>query len=118
MQAATVLSHARNDSTKATELARQAADLDAGMDKHPATPAAVLPARELLADLLLEIKDPGALQAYEASLKSEPNRFRSFLGKARAAKAAGDMETSREAYKKLVTLSALAESDRSELAEA
>jgi hypothetical protein len=67
---------------------------------------------------LLDAKDPAALQAYEASLKSEPNRFRSILGKARAAKAAGDLETSREAYKKLVTLSALADSDRPELAEA
>jgi hypothetical protein len=113
-----VLAHARKDNQKALELARQAADLDATMDKHPATPAPVLPARELLADLLLAAKDPTALQAYEASLKSEPNRFRSILGRARAAKAAGDLETSREAYKKLLTLSALADSDRPELAEA
>jgi hypothetical protein len=113
-----VLANARKDDKKAIELARQAADLDAGMDKHPATPAPVLPARELLANLLLEAKDPAALQAYEASLKTEPNRFRSILGKARAAKAAGDLETSREAYKRLVTLSALADGDRPELAEA
>ena len=118
LQASAVLAHARKDDKKAIELARQAADLDAGMDKHPATPAPVLPARELLADLLLEAKDPAALQAYEDSLKSEPNRFRSILGKARAAKAAGDLETSREAYKRLVALSALADSDRPELAEA
>jgi len=77
-----------------------------------------LPARELLADLLLEAKDPAALQAYEDSLKSEPNRFRSIMGKARAAKAAGDLETSREAYKRLLTQSALADSDRPELAAA
>src|SRR3982751_703217 len=48
--AAAVLAYARKDEKKAIELARQAADLDATMDKHPATPAAVLPARELLAD--------------------------------------------------------------------
>ncbi len=118
LQASAVLAHARKEDKKAIELARQAAALDAGMDKHPATPAAVLPARELLADLLLEAKDPAALQAYVDSLKSEPNRFRSLLGKARAAKAAGDLETSREAYKKLLTLSAVADSDRPELAEA
>ena len=118
LQASAVLAHARKEDKKAIELARQAADLDARMDKHPATPAPVLPARELLADLLLEAKDPAALQAYEDSLKSEPNRFRSILGKARAAKAAGDLEKSREAYKKLVTLSALADSDRPEVAEA
>jgi hypothetical protein len=118
LQALAVLAHARSDDKKAIELARQAADLDAGMDKHPATPAPVLPARELLADLLLETKDPAALQAYVESLKSEPNRFRSTLGKARAAKAAGDLETAREAYKKLVTLSSLADNDRPELSEA
>jgi hypothetical protein len=118
LQASAVLANARKDDKKAIELARQAADLDAGMDKHPATPAPVLPARELLADLLLAAKDPAALQAYEDSLKTEPNRFRSILGKARAAQAAGDLETSREAYKRLVTLGALAQSERPELAEA
>jgi hypothetical protein len=118
LQASAVLAHARKDDKRAIELARQAADLDAGMDKHPATPAPVLPARELLADLLLDVKDPGALLAYEDSLKSEPNRFRSILGKARAAKAAGDLEISREAYRKLTTLSAQADTDRPEFAEA
>jgi hypothetical protein len=118
LEASAVLAHARNDDREAIALARQAADLDAGMDKHPATPAPVLPARELLAGLLLAIKDPTALQAYEASLKSEPNRFRSIVGKARAAKAAGELETSREAYRKLLALSALADGDRPELAEA
>jgi hypothetical protein len=42
----------------AVELVRVAADLDASMDKHPATPAEVVPARELLADLLLELTRP------------------------------------------------------------
>ena len=54
LAAAGMLAHAQGDDKKAVELVRQAADLDATMDKHPATPAAVLPARELLADLLLE----------------------------------------------------------------
>ena len=63
--ASAVLAHGRKEDKKAIELARQAADLDASMDKHPATPAPLLPARELLADLLLEAKDPAALQAYE-----------------------------------------------------
>jgi hypothetical protein len=118
LEASAALAHARKDDEKAIELARQAADLDASMDKHPATPAAVLPARELLADLLLEAKDPGALSAYDDSLKSEPNRFRSLLGKARAARAAGDLATSTEAYKRLLTLAALADGNRPELAEA
>ena len=114
-----IVAHAQGDDKKAVELARAAADLDATMDKHPATPAAVQPARELLADLLLELKDPGAaLKEYEQSLRSEPNRFRSILGKARAAKQAGDVAASRDAYQKLVALSAQADANRPELSEA
>ncbi|MBV9965652.1 MAG: hypothetical protein JO008_08150, partial [Alphaproteobacteria bacterium] len=119
LDASAVLAFAQHDGGKAVELARTAADLDATMDKHPATPAAVQPARELLADLLLELKDPdAALKEYDQSLKSEPNRFRSILGKARAAKEAGDAATSKGAYQKLLTLSSQADADRPELAEA
>ena len=86
--AAGILAHAQGDDKKAVELVRAAADLDATMDKHPATPAEVLPARELLADLLLELNDPAAaLKEYEQSVSTERNRFRSLLGIARAAKA-------------------------------
>ena len=64
---------AQGDDKKALELARAAADLDATMDKHPATPAAVLPARELLADLLLELNDPAAaLAEYEQGAAHRP----------------------------------------------
>jgi tetratricopeptide (TPR) repeat protein len=117
--AAGILAHVQHDDQKAVELVRAAADLDATMDKHPATPASVLPARELLADLLLELNQPdAALKEYEQALRSEPNRFRSILGKARAAKQTGDVAASREAYQKLVTLTASAASERPELAEA
>ncbi|HEV8678485.1 MAG TPA: hypothetical protein VGQ90_03845 [Stellaceae bacterium] len=117
--AAGTLAHAQGDDEKAVELVRAAADLAATMDKHPATPAEVLPARELLADLLLAINDPaGALKAYEASLGADPNRFRSLLGKARAAKQAGDAAASRAAYQQLLMLADKADGDRPELAEA
>jgi tetratricopeptide (TPR) repeat protein len=116
--AAGILAHAQGDDKQAVELVRAAADLDATMDKHPATPAEVLPARELLADLLLELGDPaGALKEYELSLSNDRNRFRSMLGVARAAKATGDTAKAQHAYEKLVTL-ANADSDRPELAEA
>jgi tetratricopeptide (TPR) repeat protein len=117
--AASILAHVQGDDKKAIELARAAADLDATMDKHPATPAAVLPARELLADLLLELNEPGAaLKEYEQALRNDPNRFRSILGEARAARQSGDLALSREAYKKLVVLSTPAVSERPELLEA
>jgi len=117
--ASAMLAYTQGDAKKAVELARAAADLDATMDKHPATPAAVLPARELLADLLLQIGDPKtALHEYELSLKGEPNRFRSVLGKARAAQKAGEVATARDAYQKLLALGSEADADKLELAEA
>jgi Tfp pilus assembly protein PilF len=59
-------------------------------------PAEVLPARELLADLLLELNDPAAaLKEYEQSVSTERNRFRSILGIARAAKQTGDTSKAR-----------------------
>jgi tetratricopeptide (TPR) repeat protein len=116
--AAGILAHAKGNDKEAVELVRAAAELDATMDKHPATPAEVLPARELLGDLLLELNDPSAaLTAYEQSLQVERNRFRSMLGMARAARQTGDTSKAREAYEKLVTLAA-AGSDRPELTEA
>ena len=119
MAAAGILAHVRGDDKKAVALVRAAADLDATMDKHPATPSSVLPARELLADLLLELNQPGAaLKEYEQVLRTDPNRFRSLLGKARAAKQSGDFAAAHDAYQKLVALSTSAVSERPELAEA
>ena len=118
LAASGILAHAQGNDKQAVELVRAAADLDASMDKHPATPAEVLPAREVLADLLLELNDPAAaLKEYEQSVSTERNRFRSILGIARAAKGTGDTPKARDAYGKLLTL-ASADTDRPELAEA
>jgi tetratricopeptide (TPR) repeat protein len=116
--AAGILARAQGNDKDAVELVRAAADLDASMDKHPATPAEVLPARELLADLLLELNDPAAaLTEYERSVSAERNRFRSLVGIARSANQIGDAAKAREAYGKLVTLVS-ADTSRPELAEA
>ena len=119
LAAAGILAHVRGDNKKAVALVRAAADLEATMDKHPATPSSVLPARELLADLLLELNQPAAaLAAYRGTLSADPNRFRSLLGAARAAKQTGDSATAHDAYRKLLALSKPAGPERSELAEA
>jgi Tfp pilus assembly protein PilF len=79
----------------------------------------VLPARELLADLLLELNPPSsALVEYRAMLSTDPNRFRSLLGEARAAKQTGDSATAHDAYRKLLALSKPVGPARPELAEA
>jgi tetratricopeptide (TPR) repeat protein len=114
-----ILAYVQSDNTKAVELVRAAADLEATMDKHPATPSPVLPARELLADLLLELNQPAAaLTEYKEMLRTDPNRFRSILGEARAAKQSGDAAAAHDAYQKLVALSKPTGTERPELAEA
>jgi tetratricopeptide (TPR) repeat protein len=119
LAAAGILADVQGDGKKAVALVRAAADLDATMDKHPATPSSVLPARELLADLLLELNQPAAaLAEYRAMLSTDPNRFRSLLGEARAAKQTGDATAAHDAYGRLVTLSNPDGPTRPELAEA
>jgi hypothetical protein len=97
----------------------QAADLDEKVGKHPVTPGAILPPRELLADLLLELGKPtAALHQYEAALVQAPNRFNGLAGAARAAGAAGQLERQRELQAKLVALGEAATTERPELREA
>jgi len=73
----------RNDD--AQRVLREAVELEAATDKHPVTPGAVLPARELRGDLLLELGRPAeALSEYEASLKVAPKRRYALAGAARA----------------------------------
>ena len=104
--AAAWLAKARGKSQEAMELMRSAADLEDSTEKHPVTPGAVLPARELLGDLLLELNRPGeALKEFERSLVISPNRFNGLYGAARSAELAGDRIKARRYYRKLVELS-------------
>src|SRR5438270_6232942 len=99
LAASGILAHAQGDNKRAVELVRAAADLDSSMDKHPATPAEVVPAREVLADLLLELNDPAAaLAEYQQTVSAERNRFRSLLGIARSSKQTDDAAKARDAY--------------------
>jgi tetratricopeptide (TPR) repeat protein len=73
--------------TEALRLMQQAAKLEASTEKHPVTPGEILPARELLGDLLLQIERPmEALAEYETALKRSPNRFNSLYGTCRSKK--------------------------------
>ena len=87
------LAHARGQDAEALDLLKKAAELEAKVGKHPVSPGSVLPARELLADLLLELgRSREALVEYESSLVSTPNRLRSLDGAARAAELAGEAD--------------------------
>jgi tetratricopeptide (TPR) repeat protein len=77
-----------------------------------------MPAREMLADLLLELKRPGeALTEYQAALKNSPNRFDALYGAAHAAQMAGDSAAANAYFTKLMEISAPT-ADRAELSEA
>lgn len=99
--------HAAGDDQQAVALLRQAADLEGSTPKPPVTPAATLPAPELLGDLLLEIGRPAeAAEAYRLSLERFPRRFNATLGLARARAAAGDRRAAAAAYCQLLAIGA------------
>ena len=84
---------------------RQAADLESSTEKHPVTPGEVLPARELLADMLLEVGEyAAARKEYAATLERSPNRFNSVYGIARSAELAGDEAVAIKFYRQLIEL--------------
>ena len=118
LAAAAWLAYAEGRKENALETARNAAALEEETGKHPVTPGAPLPARELLGDMLIEMgRSAEALDAYEASLREAPNRFNSLYGAARAAQRSQNMERSRVLYKTLLA-QCVADSSRPELAEA
>ena len=104
---------------EAAALLRTAADLEDSTEKSPVTPGPVLPAREQLGDLLLELGQPSqALAEYEASLRREPNRFNGLAGAARAAELAGETAKARQLYGGLLALAGQADTERPALAHA
>jgi tetratricopeptide (TPR) repeat protein len=77
---------------EAVTLLRRAVELEANADKEAVTPGEVLPAGDLLGDLLLELNRHGeALAAYEGVLASSPNRLNTLYGAGTAAERAGDL---------------------------
>lgn len=93
-----------------------AADMEDKTEKHPVTPGEVVPARELLADMLLEMNKPDeALAAYEADLKRHRNRFNGLYGAGLAAQRSNNPEKATLYYKQLAAVTNSADSKRPEL---
>ncbi|HEY8256622.1 MAG TPA: hypothetical protein VIG08_03110 [Gemmatimonadales bacterium] len=87
MAAASWVAFAAGDTTAALSGALAAADLEDHTEKHPVTPGAVLPARELYGDLLmLSGRQDDARHAYQACLVRQPGRARSLAGLGQATK--------------------------------
>ncbi len=84
---------------------RSAVEMEDATEKNSVTPGPVLPARELLADLLLETKQPAlALVEFQTSLKSAPNRFHGMYGAGQAAESANQAEIAKSYYSKVVEI--------------
>ena len=98
---------------------RSAADLDDASEKHPVTPGAILPAREQLGKLLLELGRPTeALTGYVASLKRAPRRLAGLYGAARAARSAGDTIKAGSHYAQMLGLTLNGGGTRAEIQKA
>lgn len=101
---------ARKQVDSAVAQMRGAAQREDATEKSAVTPGPLAPARELLADMLMEIGRPReALAAYDTTLAREPNRFRALYGAMRAASAAGDRPAEARYRAALRTLTAKAE---------
>lgn len=98
---------------------RSAAALDDSTEKHPVTPGAILPAREQLGELLLEIGRPAeALKEFENALQRAPQRLTALSGAARAAKLAGNKKQATRYYVALMSVTKNGNGTRSEIQEA
>ncbi|MEO8139816.1 MAG: hypothetical protein ABI742_09225 [Gemmatimonadota bacterium] len=86
---------------------RAAADREDATEKSVVSPGPLAPARELLGEMLLSLRNPAeALAAFETALVHEPNRFRSVAGAAESARAAGDSASAGRYYDQLLRLGA------------
>jgi hypothetical protein len=99
------LAFAERRQTDALAEMRAAAALEDRTEKAAVTPGPLAPARELLGQMLLELKEPAQARAeFEATLKKEPNRFRAVYGAARAASLTGDRVAARRYYDQLLKI--------------
>jgi tetratricopeptide (TPR) repeat protein len=111
---------ANKDSNAALAEMHKAVELESTTEKSVVTPGPIAPATELSGELFLELNRPSdALRQFEATLKKEPNRFRSLYGAADAAKLVGNAQSARRYAAALLKVCAHADHPgRAELAVA
>ena len=113
------LAFAEGRKDDSAQIMRAAADIDDATEKHPVTPGAILPAREQLGELLLELGRPQeALVAYETSLKRAPRRLVGLYGAANAALVAGQADKAGHYFAELVDVTKAGDASRPEIKEA
>lgn len=104
---------------EALRLMEDAANMEYSTAKHAVTPGEVLPAGELLGDLLLEMGHPQkALEAYEFDLQQHPGRFNGLFGAATAARAINEKQKATKYFELLLLNTKSSERSRKEIQEA
>ena len=104
---------------EAVRLMKEGADLEDSTDKSAISPGPIAPAREMLGEMLIELKRaPEALTELEAVMKKEPNRFRTNYLAARAASSAGDQVKAGRYFSEVVKMCPKGDASRVELVEA
>ena len=104
---------------EALQLMNAAADMEDKTEKSPVTPGEVLPAKELLADMLMQMNKPDeALNAYEADLKKHPNRFNGLYGAGLASEKTNNLEKAKSYYEQLTAIANTPNANRVELKNA
>jgi len=90
---------------EALSLMKTAADAEDKSEKHIVTPGRILPARELLGEMLLSLNRPAdALKEFETSRIREPGRLRGYYGAAVASEKSGSKDKAKLYYSKLADL--------------
>jgi hypothetical protein len=98
---------------------RATADREDATEKHVVTPGPIVPAREVLATILLKEGKPAeALRGFEAVLAKEPNRYRAFAGAMQAAERTGDAKKAASYAERLLEQTGAADSALPEIAQA
>ena len=111
-EAAAWVDHAEGKNDAALQALRSIAEKQEADGDEPLA----IPAREMLADMLLDMKhSEQALTEYETDLKFNPNRFDGLYGAAHAAELAGKTDAANTYYAKLVEICGGSNSDRPEL---
>jgi hypothetical protein len=114
-EAQALLAFARGKDDDAVEALRAIADKEDSLGEEPEG----IPAREIIADILLEAEHPQqALAEYQTDLKLHPNRFDGLYGAARAAETAGKQKDATEYYALLLKVCGGSNSMRPELSQA
>jgi len=118
--AAAFLALAEGKADEALKLMRATVTREDATEKSAISPGPLAPARELLGEMLLQMKQPAqALVEFQATMKKEPNRFRGVYGAAKAASLAGDKAKARQYYTQLLDICKRADAPgRPELLEA